>query len=147
MKEKKILLLFLLVCWSCQLDGEQKFKLTGTQWKLMGFVYIETSEVKEPEPNVCEDCYTLRFSSDHKAVAKSITQELKLNVLDFSKNMTDEFRNPDKILRTEMYDGESYYDSFRFREAIALADSCIVTPDELRLYLRYRNYYLSFKPY
>ena len=78
MKPIKLILymffMFLIVGLSCQnqMDGDETSKsLNGTTWKLSGIVNIEKGELKQIDPEGCEDCYTIIFDTDTTFTAVS----------------------------------------------------------------------------
>jgi hypothetical protein len=121
--------------------------LKGTKWKLNGIVDIETSELKELEPAHCKECYTLTFETDYFAPFRSINIIRNVDLLHLLENIPEEFN--DMALRCEKYfeDNVDYCDSQEFRDGMAFTISYIITSNELKLFPRYRGYYLSFKPF
>ena len=48
---------------SMSAGGEKQLSLTGTKWKLVGIVDVETGKLKALEPINCEFCYMLTFDN------------------------------------------------------------------------------------
>ena len=128
--------------------NEDAISLTGTKWKLSGIVNVETGEIKVLEPKDCEECYTLSFETENKAIAKSINKTLNLDLLHLLESIPQEFI--DKVLWMEKYDkdGKDYYDSYTFRIAIAFTDSYSFSSKDSKLFslIDGEKSYLLFKP-
>jgi len=142
-----------LFCCSCQNKNEDdpsyqivyadgnKISLKGTKWKLAGIVDTQTGTIKVLKPESCAGCYTLKFNTNTSAIAHSINMTVKLG------SGKDEIQN--YFLLEERYekDGQCYFDSSTFRDAIANANSVKVSRNELRIFYRERYCYLWFKPF
>ena len=168
-KRNLLLLMFLVVCWSCQNQADvvkstvenpiedpiedptnvvppPPTYLQGTKWKLAGIVNSKTGAVKKLTPTDCDVCYTLSFDTDYTLTAISINQRLKLDLLNFTSFPV---YSGNEMLVCERYDkdGEDYCDSDYFRRGIMTTESYSATSDELRLICTYGYEYLSFTPH
>ena len=132
MKASKIVLvLFLTVCFSC----EKETDLKGTKWKWVSYVYSVYKE--EVEPKECTECNILTFDTDYTATMLSITQTFKLDLLHPKPGGID-----DKMLHTELYEGD-YYDGVDIlRRTIPFIKSYKLRNNELKLYKNKSNYLL-----
>ena len=125
-------------------DGTLPEPLINTKWKLNGIVDTETGAVAELEPKECRDCYTLSFGTDYTAIAIRKCSPLLLDLLNLGI-----YKISDQILLRPEWDEESNknLEAFEYRRAIAEAESCTATEDELRLYYNDKRSYLQFEPF
>jgi hypothetical protein len=113
--------------------------LENTNWKLVGFVDIETGCLKKAEPTDCNSCYTLNFKADSILFGHTSTNSFNAAyIVDYDMNSIQI-----KVLLSttvgEMGDGylyDSILDKVQF---------FILQMDELRLYYNDKNNYLLFK--
>jgi len=124
-------------------DGTLPESLINTKWKLSGIVDAETGAVTELEPKECRECYTLSFGTDYTAIANSIYLPLQLELRNLGVHKILE----EILIFKEWYDNISYEETLDFRKAIAEAEACVVTEDELKLYYNDKKNYLRFIPY
>ncbi|MDR1918421.1 MAG: hypothetical protein LBQ65_02100 [Tannerellaceae bacterium] len=109
--------------------------LAGTKWKLGGFLDVKTGKLTVVEPRDCEECYKLTFDTDSTASGRSITMNVKINLLKL---------NPDKFIE-DIYIDEGHRHGHDFRIAMLIAASFTVTPDELKLFYHDKQYCLLFR--
>ena len=167
-KFKLMLIMFILVCISCQskMEGDKRnadddtvsteknkeveddlppTNLKGTTWKLNGIVNTKTGQIKKLEPADCEACYSLLFDTDYSFTAIGVGKRYKVDFLSLTPNiLTDD-------LFCERYDkdGLDYCDADDFRKLIPSVDSFSVHSEGIRLYTwwDHTNGYLSFIPH
>ena len=110
--------------------------LKGTTWKLVGFVDVETEELKVAEPKDPEDYYLLKFVSDTRAEGHACYMRVVIDLSDLEK----EWNIEDVCDPCE--------DGYRFRTAVAYVKSYSIISGELKLFYQLpydKNYYLLFK--
>jgi hypothetical protein len=118
--------------------------LKGTKWKLAYAIDIVTGKVKEFEPKHCEECYTLTFETDLRAVFFSINKSGYIDLLNLL-DLPDGFFNRMLICVRYFKDSVSYCDSDDFRNGVISTLSYTITSDELTIYPLYARYNLLFK--
>jgi len=120
------------------MSGDQllELKLKGSVWKLAGIVDSDKGVLKELAPKDCDDCYTLWFDTDHNVTMISISDRLKLDLLNL--NPVEEIA---KVLKCVEYDkdGKDYCDVTDFENSIIQTGSFLVEDDELKFFQHFRN--------
>ena len=123
-------------------DGNLPASLINTKWKLTGIVDAKTGAVTELGPKDCRECYTLSFGTDYTAIVNSIYLPLRLDLL----NLTPYVISDDMLRYAEWYGNVKYEEALDFRKAMAAAESCAGTEDELKLYYNDKKNCLLFNP-
>ncbi|MDR0605834.1 MAG: hypothetical protein LBG80_16190 [Bacteroidales bacterium] len=119
---------------SCGKDKEN-VSLKGTNWKLAGFVDMQTEVLTEAQPQ-CSRCYILAFDTDSTASGYSSTNDVLLDIS----------RMPPRFGGTkmgEMGDGDLYWNIWPHVTSYVLKDGILkffYTIDK-------KEAYLLFKPY
>ena len=142
MRERSLLLLFIAVCFSCQMNMENKSErpvsLAGTKWKLAGIVETQKSDLKVLEPIECEQCYIIYFDSDCTIVGFTTSNEIigtyKINFEE--KSIIFISFGGTKV--GELGDGKLWWDIF------PTIKSFFLKKNELRLYYNNQKNYLLF---
>jgi hypothetical protein len=117
---------------------EETANLTGTRWKLVGFV--ENGKLIEAEPKDCAECYALTFNIDRTLGTHSSTNGL-FGTYSIDNNLsTIEITNLGGTKINELLDGKLYV------ETLLLIQSFSIVNNELKLYYANNKNYLLFKP-
>jgi hypothetical protein len=131
---KKVYLLYKLM----EPGQTETIPLAGTRWKLTGLVGAVTGEVQELEPKDCAECYTLTFETDYKALAKSISMTVYIDLSDLGRKVYE-----------DIYYMESHPNGHDFRMTLQRISAYTVTSNELKIFYHtlYGGYcnYLLFK--
>ena len=136
MKRLVLMIIPALICGavftSCSSDKAQATdQLQGTKWKLKGIVDIQTSTLKELEPNDCDKCYTFVFDTDTTAWGYNCLNEMYIGGL-----------NPIVIGGTKI--GETG-DAGIYLDALFSVVSYTFDGKEMKLF--FNNNYLLYKPF
>ena len=115
---------------------EELTSLTGTIWKLVGIVDIETGALEELEPKDWKKAYTLSFVTDSTFIGITSTNEC-LGKYQFTE-CSIKFGAFTKI--NEFYDGVYYMYTIRSAHSFSLKKNelCIYTYNE-NIYLLYKQ--------
>jgi hypothetical protein len=108
--------------------------LTGTTWKLIGYVDVKTRELTEAEPKDCGQCYTINFTAETEGIAYSVLNEIQMNLS----------KKPFFGGRTKIGDS-TIGNAVLFYEALETVDSYLLGNDELRFYYSDKQKYLRYK--
>jgi hypothetical protein len=120
---------------------KSRFPLQGTAWQLVGFVDVETGEIKEIDPKEEDRCLycTLEFNTDNTFLAFSTANEIWGNYeVDYT---TNNFRFV-RVWSTLIYEPG---DGDRYCEALRIIRSFSTQKNELRLYYNDKKNYLLFR--
>jgi len=137
--------IFILSFTSCETfyNTYTRTGLTGTKWKLEGIYDSYSKELKILEPKDCEECFTLTFITDFKAIVRSIdSNTFKLNLLKLNPNAQIL-----KVLICEIWDkdGKPYCDGCgQFLPRVYRAKSYVILKNEL-IIISADDSYLIFK--
>jgi hypothetical protein len=117
---------------------EDILSLSDTNWKLAGFVDVQTDELTEADPKRCETCYTIKFETDSTGFGKSVANEISVILYGQSQAIFN--------VATEVYD-KIIGNVALFYDAIEAVDSYKAENDELKFFYKKddKPYYLLYK--
>ena len=135
---KLITLFFAIIICLIGCNKEKKF-LTGTQWKLIGFVdaVADTMKIAEPES---ENCYLISFNKNKKILGFGGCNTLigKYDI-DYNTNTINIYDIGGTLIYCPTYDEELYIESLNKVAFFSIQE------EELRLFYNNRHNYLLFK--